>query len=469
MPIARKHLLVLCVVLASTALLAQPNYRTFSQADLAQKKAKAGKAIESKDCFVFKNNDATPYDGLHIKFNASIISVDDSGGFATVSPDHKVLDLSGKSIAPGDSVNVCITSSKKAPGTQAANWWWTSGGSQASAKFTSLDPVSDIRVYIEPNGGNVLDFLYKKVIAEPQGVVIGMARVDSPFAYAWIRYKKADRKFFPHVGTPRCLDSIVNGSGNKHLFVKELKNPHVNKHDNHLVGELHALVLACIANDSSVTEPLDSGATLFSNLIYNDSVNGSDPCNGKTIAVIIHDADSALTYCRTFDAGTYASLDACISRINAAFGGPYHAITFKPLVIAGTRGLDQVYFLHPNPAAVPFARPVPRYSLADATPREFVLKQNYPNPFNPTTTIEFDLPARSVVTLKVYNLLGQEVATLLDHELLEDGTQEAEFDASRVPSGVYFYRISAATVPDDALSPAGGAQYTVTRKMVLLK
>jgi hypothetical protein len=475
MPVDRKYLHgitilgMLCVFLTSSSLLAQPKYRTFSQDDLAEKKAKAGKAIESKDCFTFKNTDLATYDGLHIKFNASIISVDDSGGFSTVTAGSKTLDLSGKSIAPGDSVNICITSSKKAPGTMAANWWWTTGGTQASSKFSGLAPISDTRVYVEPNGGNVLEFLYKKVIERPEGVVIGIARVDSPFAYGWIRYMKADRKFFPHTGPPRCLDTIANASGGGKPFVKELRNPHVEKHNNHLVGELHALVLACIANDSSVTEPLDGGATLFCNLIYNDTVNGSDPCNGKTITELIYDADSALTYCRNFGSATYISLDACISRINAAFGGPYHALSFSPLEIAGTRGLDEVYFLHPNPAAASFARPVPRYSLADVTPREFSLKQNYPNPFNPTTTIQFDLPARSLVTLKVYNILGQEVATLLDHELMEDGTQETEFDASRVPSGVYFYRIVAATVPEDGAASAAPAQYTVTRKMVLLK
>src|SRR5207244_2858587 len=91
---------------------------------------------------------------------------------------------------------------------------------------------------------------------------------------------------------------------------------------------------------------------------------------------------------------------------------------------------------------------VPRSLLAppvvySTTPEEFRLDQNYPNPFNPTTNIQFELPNPAVVTLKVYNMLGQEVATLLDRQEMEEGTQELEFNASNFASGVYFYRITA--------------------------
>jgi photosystem II stability/assembly factor-like uncharacterized protein len=72
----------------------------------------------------------------------------------------------------------------------------------------------------------------------------------------------------------------------------------------------------------------------------------------------------------------------------------------------------------------------------------FELLQNYPNPFNPVTLISFQLPVSSQVTMKVYNLLGQEVATLLNNEVVDDGEHEVEFDASHLPSGVYFYRLT---------------------------
>jgi hypothetical protein len=76
-------------------------------------------------------------------------------------------------------------------------------------------------------------------------------------------------------------------------------------------------------------------------------------------------------------------------------------------------------------------------------PKEYALHQNYPNPFNPSTTIRFDLPHQSVVTLVVYNLLGQEVARLADQRTMGAGYQSVRFDASNVPTGAYLYRLSA--------------------------
>lgn len=75
-------------------------------------------------------------------------------------------------------------------------------------------------------------------------------------------------------------------------------------------------------------------------------------------------------------------------------------------------------------------------------PQEFLLSQNYPNPFNPSTKINFALPVESEVTLMVYDVLGREVATLVS-ELKTAGTYSVTFDAGRLSSGVYFYRITA--------------------------
>jgi dienelactone hydrolase len=88
-------------------------------------------------------------------------------------------------------------------------------------------------------------------------------------------------------------------------------------------------------------------------------------------------------------------------------------------------------------------------------PGSFSLSQNYPNPFNPATTITYTLPAESHVILKVFDILGRDVATLVD-EREPAGVKSLKFDASHLSSGVYYFRISAGTFAD-------------TRQMVLLK
>lgn len=95
----------------------------------------------------------------------------------------------------------------------------------------------------------------------------------------------------------------------------------------------------------------------------------------------------------------------------------------------------------------------------------FWLEQNYPNPFNSSTTIRFEAPKESMVTLKVYNLIGQEVATLVDESsttgglasiIQTTGLRTIEWNASQLPSGVYFYKLQA-------------GKNTLTKKMSLLR
>lgn len=81
------------------------------------------------------------------------------------------------------------------------------------------------------------------------------------------------------------------------------------------------------------------------------------------------------------------------------------------------------------------------------TPREFALSQNYPNPFNPSTTIQFILPRSEFVILRVFNVLGEEIATLAA-ETFSAGTHKVEWNPQGLPSGVYFYRIQADTFMD---------------------
>jgi hypothetical protein len=102
--------------------------------------------------------------------------------------------------------------------------------------------------------------------------------------------------------------------------------------------------------------------------------------------------------------------------------------------------------------------PVPPTSVAagKTVPSAFALRQNYPNPFNPTTTITYELSVRGSVSLKVYDALGREIATLVNREQAA-GTYAVPFNAVHLPSGVYFYRLQVS------------GMYTETKKLVLLK
>jgi hypothetical protein len=100
-----------------------------------------------------------------------------------------------------------------------------------------------------------------------------------------------------------------------------------------------------------------------------------------------------------------------------------------------------------------------------STPKAFGLQQNYPNPFNPTTSIAFQLPVVSKVTIRIYNIIGQEVATLLNGEVLAAGDQSVKFDATNLTSGVYFYRISAESAAKDGKSES----FVSVKKMMLVK
>lgn len=96
-----------------------------------------------------------------------------------------------------------------------------------------------------------------------------------------------------------------------------------------------------------------------------------------------------------------------------------------------------------DPQNTDYSRLVKVYDRVSEIPSEFELKQNYPNPFNPETTIEFNIPKSSKVTLTVYNSVGQEVVRLIDGEELSAGSYKVKFYGGNLPSGVYFYKLTA--------------------------
>lgn len=93
--------------------------------------------------------------------------------------------------------------------------------------------------------------------------------------------------------------------------------------------------------------------------------------------------------------------------------------------------------------------------IGDGTPSAYTLHQNYPNPFNPSTTITYEVPRLGQVTLKVFNLLGQEVATLVN-DVKAPGVYSMKWTAEGIPSGVYFYKMQSSSV-------------SITRRMLLVR
>jgi ligand-binding sensor domain-containing protein len=149
--------------------------------------------------------------------------------------------------------------------------------------------------------------------------------------------------------------------------------------------------------------------------------------------------------------GVFRSTDngASWSDVNSGLMNPYVlalAINSSGEVFAGTSG-NGIFRSLPTITAVE--------EIAVEIPTSFVLTQNYPNPFNPSTTIEYSLPKPSQVELKVYDILGKEVRTLVNGRQ-PAGQHRVSFEANGLPSGVYFYRIK------------GGA-FVQTKKLTLLR
>ncbi len=153
----------------------------------------------------------------------------------------------------------------------------------------------------------------------------------------------------------------------------------------------------------------------------------------------------------------YTSNDgATWNSVTSAFldDGAYTLIADSTNIYAGLFGsvaTEGVYY-HPISALITSVS-----NDGKKVPSRFSLSQNYPNPFNPTTTITYDIPAGTYghTSLRVYNILGREVATLVN-ETKAAGTYHVTFDASKLPSGIYFYRLQSGS-------------FTQTKKLVVLK
>jgi hypothetical protein len=193
--------------------------------------------------------------------------------------------------------------------------------------------------------------------------------------------------------------------------------------------------------------------TIDANLVDAFVVNISDIDLDGTLDVAATGFSSNVVVWYENDGGTSINwnkhtIDGNLAGANTVFAADLTGNTYPDVFATGWDANDVVWYENPSP-------PTGIELLSDIAPTSYVLSQNYPNPFNPTSTIEFDLPKAHEVTLKVFNTLGEEVATLVD-DAKDPGTYRTSWDASGMASGVYFYRLQA-------------GDFVATKNLVLLK
>ncbi|MBS4028480.1 MAG: PQQ-dependent sugar dehydrogenase, partial [Ignavibacteriales bacterium] len=329
--------------------------------------------------------------------------------------------------------------------------------------------VKSTQPAVLPNVANFRDTVISR-FGGKNGIVLGIkeTNIDSLKKYGWIRFKKGMDfgKFYTAIQSDTTFnapfDSVrKSGSNKKKIFVKELK-PNAQSYTNPLAQEFGVFKLNLYASKKSITP---SG---FDSLTY---VDETSMWNGKTLSQIANEVDTLLSKYpwkklpngsnATVGSTELEQLRKMLKEINEAFYTPI-SLTNGDSVIANQglkfRGtiallsfpkLQQIH--HPKVEELNSD-----FMVTEETPTDFSLSQNYPNPFNPKTVISFSLSVNGLVSLKVYDILGREVVTLIHNRLMDEGTHTVELDASKLTSGVYFYRLTT-------------EHFTETKKMVLLR
>ncbi len=286
--------------------------------------------------------------------------------------------------------------------------------------------------------------------------------------------------FYRHDANNRGFDSTRNpGDLHRHPLRGQQSGLYPRFIKNQLFGELVALKFN-IASSQLGKTPAGFGDALI-------NMSGN-PLNGLSLVAASRKIDSVMT---DWTSVPQSFLDSCYNAlrlINRACVGPLdtlNSLVFPPdtgsfykdknLIVVGVAPLPSylISTLARPTTMVPLNLGTEATELSDPdfsnpegieeVPVALKLYQNYPNPFNPTTTINFHLTAAAQVNLTVYNVLGQEVATILNNEELPDGLQSLSFDAGRLSSGVYFYIVTGQDLESGAAIPRS------VGKMLLLK
>lgn len=310
-------------------------------------------------------------------------------------------------------------------------------------------------VYARPNVGNVRDSIFRRGYF-PNGLVVGVPRRDSIRAFGWETFSRSVhiRNALPQSGRSRPFDYFLSRN-----FYNALRNPSTARYNNRLSGELITLKLNIAASDLGMTEEN------LGDLVFDDRENPDNPLNRRSLRSVASFVDTLMTMWKSYPATDYEAIDLALRNINNAFAGAFDTVSTSPIRVSSVRPLALVPFLVSSPETPPLVvLPVAGASFDEEDlPEKFALSQNYPNPFNPYTTIEFYLPEPAIVSIQVYDILGREVAVLMDRSLMDEGDQVADFDGTELSSGIYIYRLSAQSISDP------GATVSLTNKMALVK
>ncbi|MBI3765914.1 MAG: choice-of-anchor D domain-containing protein [Ignavibacteriales bacterium] len=450
-------------------------FRTFTPEGIAQKKPVKKKPVASRYSAQFINQTGTAVNGLQmvVKTGGSVsivITIERSGQFPIASSqDGRVWNFSGATIPNGDTVVICGIGNRANPVT-IASWNWIINGI-AQAKQPGFTPPNQLLLLPMPNYANLRNDIFQQGGFGAWGLVVGIPQPDSlKKKFGWVRLRKSssllkslvDRTGL-HTQAAHGFDKFASGKS----LVSEQKVLEPQKHNNRLFADLATLRFGIVASALGKT-PIGLGE-----LIYDDRTN--NPLNGMMVKDIAHYADSLLM--GYYDGGLhkfailplFITLDSTIQQINLAFNGPIDSQSFAvKLALKGTRRLVDVPYLHANPSVIPERIVLTDPAIVNETPARFRLYQNYPNPFNPSTVIQFELPSEALVTLRVYSILGQEVAVLLNREQRDEGLNEVEFNAQELSSGIYFYRIIGETI-DSESDETGRMTFMDVKKMLLVK
>jgi hypothetical protein len=444
-------------------------------------KSEAGKPYESEAKFVLTTPDSVV--GLHVEFSIGIYEHFGLAFFNLPAADPlgkiKKFDYTLPPLTPklyaGTDVEIWVHGAK-GKAIVLKKYWWVNAYQPEKWKPTKLvGPAATFSGlwFRMPNWNNVGEDIYggpKGGVPPggPDGIALGNpAQVGTNakgkpiirYIYHPKNWKSVqttlDSKGTHHTTAPtECLITV----GGKEVL-KKFKSFSPKKYNNLLVAELTTLKFNAYQSDKGNT------GTGFRNLIY--IKQSGDPAALPQEVII----DSIMWYGDKYltcedSRFTGAELTTLIHNINGIFAGPFDTLSYGGATKYGggltllkpakyMAEVSEVYR-----ASLAEVAPIigPGYAIYENEPMKYNLAQNYPNPFNPVTTIEFDLPEDAFVTLKIYNVLGQEVATLIDREEFTEGSNAVEFDASTLASGVYYYRL----IVNDG-------QFTQVKKMMLVK